>query len=107
MASSAFISSEISFTMSWRIAWGSSKYSTPSSESRYCRIRWERRRIFSRDSFIPRVSNDDALLPGHLALEHLEHLRVGDVRALHLGGVLQQRLAHFLVQAVLDLQLVG
>src|SRR5262245_60918616 len=111
MASSVFISSEISLTICWRISWGSAKYSIASSWSRCPRMRWERRRIFSRESFIPslpgRASQDDPLLPGHLLLEHLEHLRVGDVRALHLGGVLHELLADLLVEAVLHAELVG
>src|SRR5438034_11160702 len=96
MASSVFISSEIILTMCCRISWGSAKYSTPSSWSSCPRIRWESRRIFSRESFTSRVrlrvSKDDPLLPGHLLLEHLEHLGVGHVRALHLRGVLDQHL---------------
>src|SRR5262245_46879768 len=77
-------------------------------------MRWERRRIFSRESFTARRpfanarrSQDDPLLAGHLLLEHLEHLRVGDVRALHLRGVLDQDLADLFVESVLDLELVG
>src|SRR3989442_6347228 len=106
MASSVFISSEIILTMYCRISWGSAKYSTPSSWSSCPRIRWERRRIFSRDSFTGRPSKDDPLLPGHLLLEHLEHLGVGDVGALHLRGVLEEDLADLLVEAVLHHQLV-
>src|SRR3989442_2970228 len=106
MASSVFISSEIILTMYCRISWGSAKYSTPSSWSSCPRIRWESRRIFSRESFTSRLSKDDPLFPGHLLLEHLEHFGVGDVRALHLRGVLDQDLADLLVEAVLHRHLL-
>src|SRR5262245_66505124 len=112
IASSAFISSEISLKTSWRISCGSAKNSTPSSALRRLRIRWERWTTLSLESFIcrgpcPRVSQDDPLFLGQLLLHHLEHLGVGDVGALHLRRVLHQDLPHFLVQAVLALQFFG
>src|SRR5262245_64358474 len=107
IASSAFISSEIRRTISCRSSCGSMKNSTSSYWLSRSRIRWDRRRIFSRESFngrFPRgagASQDDALLARELLLHHLEHLGVGDVGALHLGGVLEQHLADLLVEPVL------
>src|SRR5437762_334288 len=68
-------------------------------------MRWESRMTFSRESFtVPlRRSQDDALLPRQLLLHHLEHLRVGDVRTLHLGSMLDEDLADLLVELVLDM----
>src|SRR5262245_54168372 len=110
MASSDFISSPMRWKICCRISWGSAKNSTSSSWFRWLRIRWERWTIFSRESFMGEASarsQDDPLLLGQLALHHLEHLAVGDVRALHLFRVLDQDLAHFVVEAVLHLQVLG
>src|SRR5262245_8255156 len=108
IASSVFISASISRKISPRITCGSSKNSTSSSWFRWFSTMCDRWTIFSRESFMrrPGPSQDDPLVLGQLALDHLEHVRVGDVGALHLGRAAHQHLAHFLVQAIFDHELL-